>query len=140
MTRGYYRRACGVASRVVDGEAFLIKMPENVLFVLNDAASRIWVRADGTRSGEELAGEWGRPSHGGREESQAFLDEMTERGLLLRSAEPKGKADVFPQEVTWPERGGSAEPPRIKDTEAVVASGGCDIAADPCEAPLLSGV
>ena len=50
----YYCRCTGIASRVVDGEAVLIKMPENVLFVLNTTASRIWVRADGTRSGREL--------------------------------------------------------------------------------------
>ena len=116
---GYYRRASGIASRVVEGEAFLIKMPENVLFVLNHAASRIWVRADGTRSGEELAGEWG------HEAAKAFFDEMAERGLFRRSPSPCENGDVFPQDVEWP-ADCPPDRPEIRLAEAVVAVGGCD--------------
>lgn len=128
---GYYRRASGIASRVVEGEAFLIKMPENVLFVLNHAASRIWVRADGTRSGEDLVSEWD------HEAAQAFFDEMAERGLLRRSLSPCESADVFPQDVTWPELDDPSDPslrgpPRIRVAEAVVAMGGCNAEVE-CE-------
>ena len=126
---GYYRRAPGVAGRVVEGEAFLIKMPENVLFVLNDAASRMWVGADGVRSGEDLA------AGCGREDARAFLDEMVTRGLLARSASPREKAEAFPQDVTWPEREGDAGPPRIEVAEAVVALGGCDDVDGGCDTP-----
>ncbi len=123
---GYYRRVPGVAGRVVEGEAFLIKMPENVLLVLNNAASRMWVGADGVRSGEDLA------AGCGREDARAFLDEMVTRGLLARSASPLKKAEAFPQDVTWPEREGNAGSPRIEVEEAVVAFGGCMAVEEVC--------
>ena len=128
---GYYHRSPGVASRVVDGEAFLIKMPDNVLFVLNRAASRIWVDADGVRPGRNLAGGRDPEAHA------AFLDEMVGLGLLQRSSSPREEADAFPQEVVWPAAEDFRERPEIRSSETVEAIGGCG--ADPACVPPFSG-
>lgn len=118
----YYRRSPQVASRVIDGDAVLVKMPESLLFALNAAGSRIWVRADGTRSGAELGKGWG------AEEVGAFLDEMVERGLLERTPSPGEKAEEFPQEVAWPETREPVEPPRILAAEPLGVMAGCAFA------------
>lgn len=127
-----YRRSPQVASRVIEGEAVLVKMPENLLFVLNAAASRVWVRADGARSGTELGRGWD------AEEIGAFLDEMVEHGLFERTSSPAEKADEFPQDVAWPETGGPREPPKILSTELMGVMAGCALTAElVCEIPFL---
>ncbi len=123
MTDWYYRRSKDVASRVLDGEAILIKMPENLFFTLSPSGSGIWVRADGTRRVAELCK--------GPDESvvQAFLDEMTSRGLLERSSTPAESPDVFPQDVNLPET--YAEAPEIRTCEPIeVLAGVCNSAWD----------
>jgi hypothetical protein len=89
------------------------------------------VNADGTRRGPELTGGWD------REAGRTFLAEMTERGLLERSSSPSEKADVFPQEVAWPEAEGSSEGPKIRLSERVEAMGGCAGQSELC-APMYS--
>jgi hypothetical protein len=119
MVDRYYRRSKDVASRVVDGEAMLIKMPENTLFVLNPSGSRIWVHADGARSTAELCN--------GLDEVSVlrFLDEMTSHGLLERSCEPAKSSDIFPQDVTLSET--TDEKPEIRECEPIeVLAGLCD--------------
>ena len=123
-----YRRSPQVASRVIEGEAVLVKMPENLLFVLNAAASRMWVRADGARSGAELGKGWD------AQEIGAFVDEMVEHGLFERTSSPAEKADEFPQDVAWPEAGGPSELPKILSTEPMGVMAGCALtAADLCD-------
>ncbi len=118
---GYYRRSPHVASRVVDGEALLLKRTESKAFILNHAASRIWVLADGVRSGGDLAG--------AREVEavRPFLDEMVERGLLERADEPLGAAQAFPQNVEWQSPDHEFELPAICGSEVVeVLASLCD--------------
>ncbi len=115
---GYYARSPRVASRVLDGEAVLVKMPESVLHVLNRSASRIWVRADGVRSGAEVASGLDPAASG------AFLEKMVELGLMERAERPRDEPQPFPQEVELPP---STEPPAISVSEAVevLAGGSC---------------
>jgi len=118
---GYYRRSPHVASRVVDGEALLLKRTESKAFILNHAASRIWVLADGVRSGDDLTG--------AREVEavRPFLDEMVERGLLERADEPLVAAQPFPQDVEWRSPDHELEPPAICGSEVVeVLASLCD--------------
>ncbi len=117
----YYRRPPDIASRIVDGEAVLVRMPGNEVFMLNHAASRMWVGTDGTRTAADLA-------HGlDTSAVQAFLDEMCELGLILRSSSPAEAADTFPQVVDWPET--TMEPPCIRASETIeVLAGICDSA------------
>ncbi len=116
---GFYRRSPRVASRVIDGEAVLVKMPESMLYLLNTSAARIWTRADGIRRGAELAEELP-PSAAG-----SFLESMTELGLLERSSSPREAAEPFPQGI---EPRPSSELPVIRVSEAVeiLAAGTCN--------------
>jgi hypothetical protein len=75
----YYKRSPRVGSRVLDGEAVLVKMPESVLHVLNSSASRIWVRADGVRP------------------------------LMEFASSPGEEPDVYPQDVEVPSASGPPE-------------------------------
>ncbi len=121
--RDYYRRSPGVASRVVDGEAVLAKMPGMMLYVLNGAAARMWVRADGTRSRDELVPD------AAREPGRCFLDRMVELELLLRIQTPLEAADRFPQDVDWPDA--CVDVPEILASEPVEARAGpCSLMID----------
>lgn len=109
---------------MVEGEAVLVKVLESRLFALNPAASRIWVAADGTRSGAELAKE----SDVG--DAQPFFEEMVEMGLLERADSPSEAADAFPQEIEWPEPRPAAEAPKITASEVIEAlAGPCNFGA-----------
>ena len=99
-----------MASRVVDGEAVLVKMPEGILHVLTPSATRMWVRADGTRSGRDLAEGLDPPA------ADAFLVRMTELGMLERTPAPLAEARASPQEV---ELAPSTEAPEIRVSEPV---------------------
>ena len=123
---GYYRRSRRVASRVVDGEVVLVKMPEGVLHVLNPSASRMWVRADGCREAAALA-EGLDPKT-----ARAFLRRMAELGFMDRAESPREEAEPFLQEVELP---CSTDAPEISEPEPVeiLASGSCLlVGGDPC--------
>jgi len=110
MMDGYYGRRADVAGRVVDGEAVLVRMSDGMLHVLNPSASRIWIMADGVRSGAELAE--------GRDPAAVaeFLKRMAELDLMERASSPRNAPEAFPQEVDVPF---SEEPPRIRISEPV---------------------
>lgn len=117
----YYRRSPAVASRIVDGQALLLKRPESRAFILNQAASRIWVRADGTRSEADLAGE--RDARVLR----PFFDKMVEVGLLERADGPLEADEAFPQDVEWHAPGPELELPAICASEVIqIIAGLCD--------------
>ncbi|MHC4253508.1 MAG: hypothetical protein ACYS9X_30690, partial [Planctomycetota bacterium] len=84
----YYRRSPAVASRVVDGEAVLIQMPEGMLYVLNRAASEVWVRADGVVPESGLAGD------ARCDGTHEFLGRMARLGLLENAGSPREAPDV----------------------------------------------
>lgn len=60
----YYHGSSQVGSRVVEGEAVPARTPEGGLLLLNPAASRIRVEADGTRSGAGRGKKTGRRGYG----------------------------------------------------------------------------
>jgi len=115
----YYTRSRTVASRVVAGEAVLVRMPDARLYCLNGRASRMWVRADGRATGLALADGF-EPSV-----ARAFLDEMVSAGLLERSSSPLEVAEAFPQNVVWPEAPPASEAPEIVDSQPVDTTAGC---------------
>jgi len=123
---GYYGRRTDVAGRVVDGEAVLVRMSDGMLHVLNPSASRIWMRADGARSGADLA-EGNDPAT-----VACFLKEMVDLDLMKRASSPGPEPEIFPQETDVP---CSAEPPRIRISEPVETLAGpsaCNAMGDPC--------
>ena len=118
----YYRRGRGIASRVVDNEAMLVKLMgnRNKLFVLNRSASRIWINADGTHNGAEL-------SDGLEKKSvKSFLDVMVSHGLLERTDTPAQSADIFPQDVTGLSKA-DGKAPKILSSEPI------EVLASTCE-------
>ena len=74
------------ASRVFSGEAVIITPAENVVRMLNDAGSRIWELADGTRTVEQIAAvlaeEFAVDLPQARASAAAFVDELAAKGLL----------------------------------------------------------
>ena len=117
----YYSRTADIASRVVDGQAVLVKPGENRLFVLNRSASRIWVEADGTRTAGSLA------EGLDEEETAAFLEEMVGKGLLEHLTCPSDPPQRFPQDVNWSESDDGS--PCIRASEGIeVLAGFCDSA------------
>jgi hypothetical protein len=119
MTDRYYTRSRAVASRVVDGEAVLVKMPEAQLYCLNAAASRMWVAADGRTSEGELVG------GGEAAAARRFLDEMVTSGLMQSSASAREAVESYPQDVAWPSSPDDDAPPAIVASERVDATAGC---------------
>lgn len=115
----HYRRSPGVAGRIIDGEAVLVKTLERDLYVLNPSGTRIWARADGRRTGDELV------SGNGDAEGRDFLTRMVEEGLMEELDSPLPEAEPFPQESVPPSL---AEPPAIVATEKVdvFAGSACD--------------
>jgi hypothetical protein len=128
---GFYARSPDVASRVVDGEAVLVKMPEGVLYVLNGSASRMWARADGVRGIEDVA------EGVDLNEARTFLGGMAELGLLERTPSPRGAPEAFPQDIDLPP---SREAPAIRASEPVetLAGGSCNFDEMAC-APISVG-
>jgi hypothetical protein len=115
----YYRRGPAVASRVVDGEAVVIRMPEAVLHVLNPAATRAWLAADGAATLEEISARLDCAP----EAVERFLDDMVARGLMSSSAEPLERPESFPQELA-PLEVPPGQAPAIRATEKLEAVAG----------------
>jgi len=127
MMDGYYGRRADVAGRVVDDEAVLVRMSDGMLHVLNPSASRIWMMADGTRSGADLA-EGNDPAA-----VAGFLKEMEELDLFERAPSPRAEPEAFPQEAEVPS---SSELPAIRISEPVETLAGpsvCDLIAFACD-------
>lgn len=85
-------------ARTIDGEAIVITPADSTLHTLNDTATFIWDRADGTRTLEQIAAEMAREFEVDeaalRADALTFVEDAVRRGLLLTSdvragAEPR---------------------------------------------------
>ena len=85
----FYRRSPHAASRIVDGEAVIVKFPESEFLILNQSGSAVWQRTEGALTGEQIreavAREFGVADPQGVGE---FLEELTRRGLMEASETP----------------------------------------------------
>lgn len=74
------------AARVFSGEAVIITPAENTVRMLNDAGSRIWELADGTRTVAQIAAalaqEFDVDPAEARAGTAAFVDALAAKGLL----------------------------------------------------------
>ncbi len=74
------------AARVFSGEAVIITPAENTVRMLNDAGTRIWELADGTRTVDQiaqaLADEFAVDPTEARASTAAFVDALAAKGLL----------------------------------------------------------
>lgn len=78
-------------SRVVDGEAVIVLPESGQVGVLNEVGTRVWELADGTRSLEEIVAaileEFEVTPERARQDVDAFVQELVEKGMLILSAE-----------------------------------------------------
>lgn len=85
------RRREDLAWRVIDGCVVIVDPRSSELHDLSEVATFYWERLDGTRSLEELLSEvverFDVDREPARRDLEAFLADLTERGLLERGAE-----------------------------------------------------
>ena len=88
----YIRQNPDTPARTIDGEAIVITPEDSTLHTLNDTATYIWDRADGTRTLEAIAGEmleeFEVDAATVKTESLAFVEDAVKRGLMLASDRP----------------------------------------------------
>ena len=81
------RRAAGVRSRTLDGEAVLVHPGQGQVVVVNGVGTRLWELADGqhTVSGmaQMLAGEYEVSLGKAEADALAFCHDLVGRGLLI---------------------------------------------------------
>ena len=78
------------ASRLVDEQALIVRLSDNMVTVLNSVGSRIWDLADGCRSFGAIAAQMGEEFDAAPEvlerDTLAFATELLQRGLLTLKA------------------------------------------------------
>lgn len=79
-------------ARTIEGEAIVITPHDSNLHTLNETATYIWDRADGTRTLEQIAGEMLDEFEVGEEELRAdaisFVETAVDKGLMLVTDAP----------------------------------------------------
>lgn len=93
MWSSYVSQNLDTPARTLDGEAIVITPHDSLLHTLNDTATFIWERADGTRTLEMIAAEMRdvfdvEPSIL-RADAIEFVRAAVEKGLMFTSDEPK---------------------------------------------------
>jgi hypothetical protein len=88
----YLRQNPDTPARTIDGEAIVITPVDSTLHTLNDTATFIWDRADGTRTlesiAEEMLQEFDIDADTLRKDAIAFVEDAVRRNLLLASMTP----------------------------------------------------
>jgi hypothetical protein len=79
-------------ARTIEGEAIVITPHDSNLHTLNETATYIWDRSDGTRTLEQIAGEMLDEFEVGEEELRAdaisFVETAVDKGLMLVTEAP----------------------------------------------------
>ena len=80
-------------ARTIDGEAVVITPHDSTLHTLNETATFIWDRADGTRTlqtiAKELVEEFDVDDETARNDAEAFVRSAVEKGLMRIQDAPK---------------------------------------------------
>ena len=88
----YLRQNPDTPARTIDGEAIVITPSDSTLHTLNDTATFIWDRADGTRTlesiAEEMLQEFDIDADTLRRDAIAFVEDAVKRNLLITSETP----------------------------------------------------
>ena len=74
------------ASRVYEGEAFIVLPGKGEIKILNEVGSRVWELIDGTRTTEDIVGlileEYETTRESARADVMEFLEELKANGML----------------------------------------------------------
>jgi hypothetical protein len=96
MWNAYICQNPDTPARTLDGEAIVITPDDSVLHTLNDTATFIWDRADGTRTlqaiADEMLEEFEVDAETLQREAISFVEDAVRRGLLLASDQPSNQA------------------------------------------------
>lgn len=88
----YIRQNPDTPARTIDGEALVITPEDSKLHTLNETATYIWDRADGSRTLEAIAAEMADEFEVDpvtlRAEAIAFVEDAVQRGLMVLSDRP----------------------------------------------------
>ena len=88
----YLRQNPDTPARTIDGEALVITPSDSTLHTLNDTATFIWDRADGTRTlesiAQEMLAEFDVDGDVLKRDALAFVEDAVSRNLLLASPKP----------------------------------------------------
>lgn len=88
----YIRQNPDTPARTIDGEAIVITPADSILHTLNETATFIWDRADGTRTLEQIATEmleeFDVEAAALRDDALRFVEDAVRRGLVLVSETP----------------------------------------------------
>jgi len=83
-----FRQARRTASRVIDGSAFVVAIDQQNLLELNEVGTLLWERLEEPATVEGLvaavAEEFDVQDDVARQDVQAFLDKLLERGVIVR--------------------------------------------------------
>lgn len=88
----YIRQNPDTPARTIDGEAIVITPADSTLHTLNETATFIWDRADGSRTLEQIAAElieeFDVEPDALRDDALRFVQDAVRRGLVLVSEAP----------------------------------------------------
>lgn len=94
LFRQYPAQNPDTPARTIDGEAIVITPHDSILHSLNETATFIWDRADGSRTLAEIADEMVQTfavDHARlRADAQAFVEQAVDKGLMLLHATRRG--------------------------------------------------
>jgi len=83
----YIYKSEKTTSRIIDGQALVMTLEDNILHMLNDTGSRIWELCNGRRTIEDIA----EIIHDGylidykegKKHCEAFVEELCTKGMLV---------------------------------------------------------
>jgi phosphohistidine swiveling domain-containing protein len=103
MPDKYIARNSSIAARMLDGEMIVMSTVDSTFVTLTEVAATIWQAADGTTPLSQIVSrricpEFDVDAHAAQQDAEQFVDELSDRGMLLVSEEPLH--DVVPPEVS----------------------------------------
>ena len=93
MAATYIARSSEIAARMIGGEMMIMSSVDSTFFTLNEVATAIWQAADGKTPLEDIVQntvcqEFEVTSDQARQDSERFVEELSQHGILLVSDQP----------------------------------------------------
>ncbi len=93
MSDVFIARASALASRILDGEAIIMSIPNSIFFVLDEVGTVIWIAADGHTSlaaivEQKVCQEFDVNYDTAYSDACELVEEMAAQGILLLADSP----------------------------------------------------
>ena len=104
MSDRYIARSTEIAARVLGGEMMVMSAVDSTFFTLNDVATAVWQAADGRTPLSEIVAravcdQFEVDPEVARADVDAFVDQLSQHGILLVSDHPFDRASSCPGEA-----------------------------------------